>query len=997
MRRKYKNSVEKQKNNQEQNIQQSQKHIRLSQRSTVQRSKSPTSNFFPLTKILLEKENNDKINDKNNDIIFNTRQKETKNNSSTYIPDSKKGLSFIPKFIKNANNSTYCNTEKNLANPNNFHVLNQKKEIKNKKNTYTNVSEIEIDLNSKDSINSNKNNNESRNGALKKERITSFVSYRKKIPINNPVINNKNKSNNHIIKIENNDKNNEKLLNSEKSKRKKINFFIISKEQVTKNQVIKNENNNEKNKNANDIENKSKILDKDNKNLFETRNVNRSKHKNKIISLLPNTNKNNENANTHIKNKYNNLKNNNDNNKNIETNDDINNISNLNSINSIYYIKKNKIPSNKNTNFNNNIQNLNNKNIKENRETEKTKIRPTLLYTQKPTKSFKFLIHQASKDKELSNSFHKYYGKKSPRLSGLPEESIIEKMNLKTENNNNITDIYDGNLPINFHKRNLCLIKSPKPISDAINILSRKKNNIGNNNNESNNIKAINYASIKDLDKDQKYTNIRESGEFNNVKTPLTEKKNENNISDKYVVKYYKIPNNNTPLTTHISSELIIDVNLFIFFGEKISVIVNKITNYQLCEEDCQSYLSWYFANNFHENEINLFQNIYNKQEMMVYLKLELLCFFLLIDISFNNSFTQASILLRTIFNLIYFNYMILLNFITQLYFTNQIKIKGDIKTMKNIVDNYDKYEKIYNENQIISKITQSFNSLSTYYKILVESLYFPYNIIKDDEDKFPNCIREKNNKSNKYSLINILSSFFIEGLKSFENYDFNDLKIFFELYFNNHKNKINSNFSNNFGIICFLPKIKNFYQFSLILDLDETLISMQKNNFELSENDNKLENLVKINLIYRPGLLDFLRNMKQIYELILFSSGTINYVKAVVRHIEKDEKFFEYVLYRKYMSFDENGRSFKNLDYLNRNLKNVIIVDNMAKNFKLHKRNGICIKPFKGDVINDKNTLFFLTQILQRIRYDANYSGDIRVSLSKEKKSNLYSQIAIE
>ena len=58
-----------------------------------------------------------------------------------------------------------------------------------------------------------------------------------------------------------------------------------------------------------------------------------------------------------------------------------------------------------------------------------------------------------------------------------------------------------------------------------------------------------------------------------------------------------------------------------------------------------------------------------------------------------------------------------------------------------------------------------------------------------------------------------------------------------------------------------------------------------------------------------------------------------------------------------------------------------------MPQNFKLQKNNGICIKPFYGDVVSDRNTLKFLSIILEKIRYDADESNDIRDSLRKEQQ----------
>ena len=49
-----------------------------------------------------------------------------------------------------------------------------------------------------------------------------------------------------------------------------------------------------------------------------------------------------------------------------------------------------------------------------------------------------------------------------------------------------------------------------------------------------------------------------------------------------------------------------------------------------------------------------------------------------------------------------------------------------------------------------------------------------------------------------------------------------------------------------------------------------------------------------------------------------------------------------------------------------------------------MQKENGICIKPFCGNVLSDRNTLKTLNNILQKIRFDADETKDIRISLEK-------------
>jgi TFIIF-interacting CTD phosphatase-like protein len=136
--------------------------------------------------------------------------------------------------------------------------------------------------------------------------------------------------------------------------------------------------------------------------------------------------------------------------------------------------------------------------------------------------------------------------------------------------------------------------------------------------------------------------------------------------------------------------------------------------------------------------------------------------------------------------------------------------------------------------------------------------------------------------------------------------------------------------------------------------------------------------------IILRPGLLQFLQELKQIYELILFSNNTFDYSK-ILKSFENNEKFFEYFLSNKQIKFEKDG-SITNLDCLGRDIKNIIILDKGQSLLKLNKENIIFVKPFYGDVNNDRNLLKNLIEILKKINYDMEDSGDIRVSLIKHK-----------
>jgi Dullard-like phosphatase family protein len=455
---------------------------------------------------------------------------------------------------------------------------------------------------------------------------------------------------------------------------------------------------------------------------------------------------------------------------------------------------------------------------------------------------------------------------------------------------------------------------------------------------------------------------------------------------------------------------------------KRLQLLLDKINKYNECNKECLDIILFFFENHFYEEETKIFKNKHNKKNFLYNIKIEILCFFLCYDISNSKNFNQAAILLKTIFNIIHSNYLILISYLINLYQFNLNSIdNNNLEIMNNFKIIIEKELKTHllkqdlNEYNILQTITNNSKNINNYYKMLIDNLYGQNNIIEDNNIKFPQCLNNYNYILSQNKFQNVISVFFFDAYRLLTNYDFNDLCEFFNIFLNKKKNNdfINNNTINNNNneekikdeIITYndyilknnkiekyiLPKIKRYYKYSLVLDLDETLICVKRDNY----NDIKLNKNNLIALIIRPGLIDFLQKMKKLYELILFSSGTSEYVTPIVKNIEKKEKFFEYILYRQHLTFDENGNFFKNLNLLNRNAKNILIVDDNYKNFKYHKLNGICIKPFYGDSYNDKNTLKILGNLLYKIRCDADITGDIRISLNKEKNSITYSQIA--
>ena len=289
-----------------------------------------------------------------------------------------------------------------------------------------------------------------------------------------------------------------------------------------------NLNENDKNKNKlNIISNKE--IHKRYKNLIinlnkdEKKNIQDNKlndvNSSKLMTFKPKTNhfykyyriSDNKNSNREIINNNQNIKENNRKNDNNNKNENPANINlkyiykkekpniNLNEINNQKYTlnikpKRNYITSQTESNLKPNIQNKNSKenNIEPkylNKENNNTNANST--NDIQPKQSFKYLVHQASKSRDISNSFQRYYESRQLKSRGQSIDSNIKDDTLKSEENS-ITK---------YKYRNLNLLKS-FTLKENDSISSINSNN-----------KEIKYSSLTDRKQD---TNL------NKMKIPLT-------------------------------------------------------------------------------------------------------------------------------------------------------------------------------------------------------------------------------------------------------------------------------------------------------------------------------------------------------------------------------------------------------------------------------------------------------------------------------------------
>ena len=205
----------------------------------------------------------------------------------------------------------------------------------------------------------------------------------------------------------------------------------------------------------------------------------------------------------------------------------------------------------------------------------------------------------------------------------------------------------------------------------------------------------------------------------------------------------------------------------------------------------------------------------------------------------------------------------------------------------------------------------------------------------------------------------------------------FNKSKISNNIFNREKNNKTNKNIIKEEKEINppFLPKKEPKYKYSLILDLDETLVHYIKcNNSEYVQ--------------VRPGSEDFIKELSKYYEIIIFTASYQSYADLAINGIDK-EKNIKYRLYRQHIRKIGNTL-IKDLSKLGRDLKKILIIDNCSDNYSLQPKNGINVIDFTGN--NDDDILFYLKKDLIDL-YKKNpedvrpYLKQIQINMNKRAK----------
>ena len=449
-----------------------------------------------------------------------------------------------------------------------------------------------------------------------------------------------------------------------------------------------------------------------------------------------------------------------------------------------------------------------------------------------------------------------------------------------------------------------------------------------------------------------------------------------------------------------------------ILFEEKLNDIYIALKTKNVYEggasEECSKFISFYFHSSL-KNNFTYFFNGMNKVIIKSAINLILYTIIISYHLSLNPAFLKKlNQKLKNIFSLSKLNLYLFIKKI-QLFYGEKFTKKNDMyfrnfnyiliqkgifncneskivkivnKNCYEIVSYLDKILDFYKsaENNYYQDFIEIFSSISKINEIDIHNYFYSHLFLNSSIDKpkpKKNFVKKHNKIYEEYNINtetnettlnrpSIPITKITEDLKDINALVENDIKLFSKQKNKEQENNIILDYEKNRASPPFL-KNKNQKKYTLVLDLEETLVHIN----QLGE------------CILRPGLYKFLKNIKPYYELVSFSNESKYSSEPIIDIIEEKNKYFDYNLYREHLTFI--GKEFiKDLSKLGRDIKKVIVVDNIANNYKLNPENGIQILPFFGEN-NDDNVLEELKKIL--ILFYKDKLEDLRIGIKRYRK----------
>ena len=592
-------------------------------------------------------------------------------------------------------------------------------------------------------------------------------------------------------------------------------------------------------------------------------------------------------------------------------------------------------------------------------------------------------INITNKKQENVNNTINIYKPKKPTLTkvgsrlkiNLPSNPILNKLQIQSNffNNRSTKNI--------FAPRGKNLGKIPYTKKPQINLYNMNNsvydinNESGNNNN---NISCLDINNVNNLNSSFDYYNNNMNMNMNNILTgrithssflqnqngnvldkytrnnfpPLF---NFNNTTTNYNICYNNINNINNNNYVGINNKTYSSLNVedLLILEEKLNEIIKALNNTKIIHNECFEFWNYYFNCSLYCKLEKLFTNIYESNEIRICINYLLMTILISYDYSFNINVINTSFqIFDSVLKLNRENLIFIYQYIlTKISIDSRdniwvFKLNDLVKSNININNiNINEYSKL----NIVDKINNNI-------RMILQNLSFLLNTYKTDNNIYIiNFLQNLPTKN--YEHIDIL---FREKIFRVENINGSILA---SIYLKEH-NKFKTEPA---------PYLKtiNRKPYSLILDLDETLVHFKINP------DCANEGVLRV----RPGIVEFLDAVDKYYELIIFTAATQDYADLLIDAVEENKIYFEHRLYRQHTVIIGND-FVKDLSRVGRPLDKIIIVDNMPQNFRLQKENGINIKAFWGVEAYD-TALVDLGNILVNIAKDG---GDVRNGIKKYK-----------
>ena len=536
-----------------------------------------------------------------------------------------------------------------------------------------------------------------------------------------------------------------------------------------------------------------------------------------------------------------------------------------------------------------------------------------------------------------------FYGKKNQEFTKYNNNNMNNNQNtyvnynnipLRTYGNQPITDLSDN------YDRNIYSISPdiPKryPSSKVTNIVNNIKT--PSNINNKINYTYINNGNNNANNSSNKNPNNNDNNNGNNIAN--------NNANNNYSQYQYQSNQNSSDNNTSINIE-----DLLVLEEKFKDILVSLSKNGQMHYE-CFEFWNYYFNCSLYGRLEKLFktEDILNVQISINHLLMSvMICY----DFSFEIDILKGEF--SYLEDILHYNHKNLINIYEHILSKVSSESKSNIWVLKlhNLIDNFNKMNNSQEYNMVKGRQISSVEKIIYNTTVIVQYIRSLLKNYKTKRIEYLTSIFKKISDK-KYDEIN---SYFRDNILRTDNLSGSILasslkeKEFFQTEPSPY------------------IKTKNRKPYSLILDLDETLIHFKVNN------EDDTEGVLKI----RPGVLPFLDKVGKYYELIIFTAATQDYGDLLIDAIEENNVYFEHRFYRQHTVIIGND-FVKDLRRIGRPLDKMIIVDNMPQNFRLQKENGINIKAFWGEDVDD-NALEELGIILTNI---AQEGGDLRNGLVK-------------